>query len=94
MQGLGVQQAAYAVAETPPFDRSYKCFTFWYYMYGSGIGELAVYINTVAKASKILEITGMQQLNISLRWLFIRTNIISLLIRFGTPLKPSKFSLI
>ena len=59
MQGLGVQQAAFAVAETPPFDRSYKCFTFWYYMYGSGNGELAVYVNTVEKTSKILEITGM-----------------------------------
>ena len=41
------------------FNTSRKCFTFWYYMYGSTVGSLNIYEQTMGKEMKPLwTVTG------------------------------------
>ncbi|XP_067932933.1 MAM and LDL-receptor class A domain-containing protein 1-like [Watersipora subatra] len=49
MQGIGVSENSSAVAETPQFDKQYNCFTFWYHMFGAGVGRL----NVAAKVGSV-----------------------------------------
>ena len=58
MQGSFVRANSSAIAETPRFDQTYYCFTFWYHMYGSGMGQLQVSADVNGLPQEIWSITG------------------------------------
>lgn len=60
MQGLGPLPNSSAIAETPRFDQTYYCFTFWYHMYGSGMGQLRISADVNGLAQEIMSVTGEQ----------------------------------
>ena len=58
MQGLGANANSSAAVQTPSFDQTYNCFTFYYHMYGSGVGQLRVSADVNANNQFLWSRTG------------------------------------
>lgn len=58
MHAMSGRENGSAIAESPQFDKPYNCFTFWYHMYGQGMGQLAVSLDISGKAQQLWSQTG------------------------------------
>lgn len=59
MSGQYAAENSSAEAETPRFDQSYNCFTFWYYMNGDGVGQLRIDADVNANVQDLWSMTGL-----------------------------------
>ena len=59
MQSLGRNTNSSAVVTTPHFDQTYNCFTFYFHMFGVGMGQLRLDADVNGLRNSIWSRTGI-----------------------------------